>query len=259
MSGPAVLLIEGYLLSSVLLVFFAGVLVGGINSLAAGASAISFPILVALGVPPVSASITNSLGVSTANSFALIPHREKLRKFWGEYKFLALLSSAGALIGVTLLLVFPEKSFMKVVPFLLLFATLSLLIPNTQKNISPLSESRIARTERILIFISGIYCGYFGPGQGTMIVAILIRKRDPKTVNIAKNLIISLTSVLTSLIYIFSGDVRWGYCLALIFGSSLGGFLGGKAHNKVSTQFLKQLVIGVGFLSSLWLFKRYYL
>ena len=237
-----------------LLVLFVGVLVGGINSLAAGASAISFPVLVSLGVPPVTASITNSLGVSISNSFALIPQREKLGEYWAEYKFLALFSAIGAVIGATLLLSFPEKSFMKVVPFLLLFATLSMLIP-----IHPSDESRTANTEGAIIFGSGIYCGYFGPGQGTMVVATLIRKRDPKTVNIAKNLIVSVTGSVTTVIYIFSGQVNWVYCLALFIGSNFGGFFGGKAHNKVSAQFLKALVIIIGLLSSVWLFKKYYL
>lgn len=229
-----------------------GFLVGTINGLAGGASALSFPVLLAFGLSPVTAAITNSLGVSTSNFFALIAQRHVLKQYLREYKNLMIWSSVGAVIGALALLGFPEKAFTKVVPFLLLFATLSMLIP-----LRPSDERRSPNKESALIFGSGIYCGYFGPGQGTMVIATLIRKRDVQTVNIAKNLIVGATGIFTTSIYLFSGQVHWLYFWALFIGSNAGGYFAGKIAGRISVRLLKSLVVGVGLCASVWLFIRY--
>ncbi len=234
-----------------IIVLAVGFLVGTINGLAGGASAISFPVLLAFGLNPITAAITNSLGVSTANLFALISERRVLKQYAREYKNLIIWASVGAVIGATILLGFPEKVFAEIVPFLLLFATISMLIP-----LRPSDERRSPRKESAMIFGSGIYGGYFGPGQGTMVIATLIRKRDVRTVNIAKNLIIGTTSIFTTSIYLFSGHVHWLYFWALFIGSNIGGFFAGKIAGHVSVRFLKSLVVAVGLSASVWLFIR---
>jgi len=233
-----------------------GVLVGGINGMAGGASVISYPVLLATGISPVSAAISNSLGVTPANFFALISVRHHMRDYFREYRKLILISIAGSSAGAFLLLNVPPGVFEKMVPFLLLAASLSFLI-----KAKPDQGAHHALFEKLGIGASGLYCGYFGPGQGVLVIAVLARDfhRDPKKLNSAKNLIVGATSLVSNFIYIFSGKAVWPAVLALLIGSSIGGTYGGRYAAKLSPTLYRALILTVGFAASAWLFKKYYL
>ncbi len=236
-----------------ILVVATGFVVGTINGMAGGASLISFPVLLALGLNPVSATVTNALGVTSANLFAVRASDHSARKLIHEYRFHIALSALCASVGAILLLALPERIFENIVPFLLLGATLTILLPAKAR-----SGIKHKITEFMAIAASGFYCGYFGPGQGVMIIATLARdrKRDPKTVNAVKNVIVGITSIISNLIYVFSGRVHWLFVGALFLGSSFGGTLGGKWANKIPRIFYKSLVFSVGIIASIWLFVR---
>ena len=142
------------------------------------------------------------------------------------------------------------------VPFLLLFASLSFLI-----KAKPNRGARHDLVERIGIAASGLYCGYFGPGQGVMVIAVLARdiRRDPKTLNTAKNLIVGWTSLISNIIYIFSGRAVWPVVAALVVGASIGGTYGGRYAARMPATLYRALILTVGFSASLWLFWKYYL
>lgn len=239
-----------------LIIFAVGILVGGINGMAGGASVISYPVLLATGMSPVSAAITNALGVTPANFFALIAVRHQMRAYFIEYKKLIAISILGSTTGAILLLSVPPGIFEKMVPFLLLFASLSFLI-----KAKPDRGARHALVEKIGIAASGLYCGYFGPGQGVMVIAVLARdiRRDPKTLNVAKNLIVGWTSAISNIIYIFSGRAEWPFVLALLLGASIGGTFGGRWAAHMPATVYRALILSVGFGASAWLFKKYYL
>lgn len=237
-----------------IIVLAVGFIVGFINGVAGGASAISFPVLLAIGLNPVSAVVTNSIGVSASNFFALLSQRSVLKNFLNEYRWLMFWSAFGAIFGSITLLAFPEEAFSKLVPFLLLFATLSILAP-----LRPSDARRTHKKEAAMIFGSGIYCGYFGPGQGTMVIATLIRKRDAHTVNIAKNLIVGITGIFTAVIFLFSGQVNWWFAFLLFLGSNSGAYISGKMSNRFPVGFLKGIVVAVGLIASAWLFNKYLL
>jgi len=233
----------------------AGLLVGTINGMAGGASLISYPIMLALGLHPVNAAVTNALGISSANFFAIRSSPHSFKTLFKSYKTLILLSTGFAIAGALALLSMPPKTFEKVVPFLLLGATLTMFLPKKPKH-----AHRNRRAEQIGIAASGFYCGYFGPGQGVMVVATLARNRHesaPK-LNAAKNMIVGVTSLASNFIYILSGRVDWPLAIALFIGSSLGGTIGGKWATRMSPIFYKMLVVMVGFSSSIWLFIRYF-
>lgn len=238
-----------------LLIFAVGILVGGINGMAGGASVISYPVLLATGMSPVSAAITNALGVTPANFFALIAVRHQMRAFFRQYRSVILISITGSAIGAVALLTVPPGVFEKMVPFLLLFASLSFLI-----KAKPDRGARHGQVEKMGIFGSGLYCGYFGPGQGVMVIAVLARdiRRDPKSLNTAKNLIVGWTSLISNIIYIFSGQAHWPFVLALVLGSSIGGTLGGRWAARMPALVYRALILSVGFTASAWLFQKYY-
>lgn len=233
----------------------AGVIVGTINGMAGGASLISYPVMLALGLNPIDATITNALGVSSANFFAIRAGQHTALKLVKTYKRLIIISVICSLIGATLLLIFPPKIFEHIVPFLLLAATLTLLLPT-----KPRVGRRNEIAETLGIASSGLYCGYFGPGQGVMVITALARNpKDPATLNAAKNIIVGVTSAASNVLYILSGHAHWTLVLALFIGSSLGGTLGGKWATKMSPMFYRVLVMSVGFGASLWLFSKYFI
>ena len=238
-----------------ILIFSVGVLVGGINGMAGGASVISYPVLLATGMSPVNAAISNALGVTPANFFALISVRNQMRAYFNEYKNLIFISIIGSTTGAILLLNVPPGVFEKMVPFLLLFASLSFLI-----KAKPDRGQRHGLIEKIGIAASGLYCGYFGPGQGVMVIAVLARdsRRESKTLNTAKNLIVGWTSLISNIIYIFSGRADWPVVIALMVGSSIGGTIGGRWAARMPKEVYRALILTVGFGASIWLFAKYY-
>ncbi len=221
--------------------------------MAGGASLISFPILLALGLNPVTATVTNAVGITSANLFAVRASDQSAKKLIRAFKYHIILASIFACIGAMLLLALPSRVFEGVVPYLLLGATLSILIPAKARE-----GMRNTVAEFMATAASGFYCGYFGPGQGVMVIAILSRdkNRDPKTINAVKNVITGITSVISNIIYIFSGRVHWLFAAGLFIGSSFGGTLGGKWANKMPPIFYKSLVFAVGIIASVWLFVR---
>jgi len=232
-----------------------GVLVGGINGMAGGASVISYPLLLATGMSPVSAAMTNALGITPANFFALISVRDQMKEYFRKYRKLILISVIGSMSGAFLLITVPPGIFEKMVPFLLLAASFSFLIkPKAERG----EHHRL--WDEFGIAASGLYCGYFGPGQGVLVIAVLARdvRRDPKTLNTAKNFIVGWTSLVSNFIYIFSGKVVWGMALALLIGSSIGGTFGGRYASKMPPAVYRALILSVGFGASAWLFKKYY-
>ena len=232
-----------------------GLVVGVINGLAGGASVISYPVLVATGISPISATMTNALGIWSANLFALTAYRGKVRELLRTYKSAILISIAGAVTGAILLLTLPGKIFEKVVPFLLFFSTLSLLI-----KAKPRTKRRHTIIDLVLLYLIGVYCGYFGPGQGIMVIVVLARdsQRDAETMNYAKNVIVGIASTVANIFYVFSGQVHWFYVAALFLGSSVGGVLGGRSARRVPTLVYRRLIFIIGISASIWLFIRYY-
>ncbi|HEX7404947.1 MAG TPA: sulfite exporter TauE/SafE family protein [Candidatus Nanopelagicaceae bacterium] len=232
-----------------------GFLVGAINGMAGGASIISYPVMLALGLHPLDATVTNALGTSSANFFAIPRGQRAVKNLIRSYRTLIVISVVGSLIGTALLLSFPPQVFERIVPFLVLGATLTMLLP---------AKPKVGRRNEVIeiagIAASGLYCGYFGPGQGVMVVASLARnpKGNAEAMNAAKNIIVGVTSLAADFIYLFSGRAHWIPVLALFIGSSFGGTLGGKWATRMSPVFYKVLVMTVGFGASIWLFFRYF-
>ncbi len=232
----------------------AGIVVGIINGMAGGASIISYPVLLALGLHPLDATITNAIGTTSANFVAIRTSKYRIWDLIKTYKFLIALSVTGSLLGAVLLLSFPPHIFEHIVPFLLLGATLTMLLPTR-----PAKEKNSEVTEAVGIAASGLYCGYFGPGQGVMVIASLARNpKKPDLMNAAKNIIVAIPSTASNIVYLFSGRVHWMLAVALFLGSSIGGGLGGRWASKMSPNFYRGLVMAVGIGASTYLFKRYF-
>jgi uncharacterized membrane protein YfcA len=231
-----------------------GFLVGVFNGAAGGASVLSFPVLVATGLNPISATMTNALGVFPANIFALIGKWDRVKEIVREHRKVLFASCLGALFGALALTFVPEKRFKEAVPFLLLIASFSLLV-----KVKPALTAFEKRVEVGLMAAIGLYCGYFGPGQGVMVIAVLARDagRSVVALNMSKNVIVAIVSLVSNVIFIASGKIHWGIALTLFISSSIGGYIGGRIVGKISKNIYRVIIFAVGFSSSLWFFYVY--
>ncbi|MEI6649050.1 MAG: sulfite exporter TauE/SafE family protein [Actinomycetes bacterium] len=233
-----------------------GLLVGAFNALAGGAAVVSFPILVATGINPVSAAMTNSLGIYSANITALLSNKSDVKSLLRIHKKFVSLILIGTVVGAIGLSLLPEKNFEKLTPFLMLLATYSLTPKAREKFI------RIHRHfETVLMIAVGLYGGYFGPGVGVMVIAMLAKdvRTTPATINGAKNMVTSLTGLVSNSIFIASGKIVWSVAGALFVGASIGGYLGGHLVHRFRAETYRAFVFVIGISSSIWMFYKYVL
>lgn len=237
-----------------IIIAVAGLVAGLINGVVGGASLMTYPILVATGLSPVAAVVTNTLGMGGGNLFAIIPHMRSKRILLRRWFTPAAITATGGVAGAMLLKVSPERVFEVLVPALVLFATLTMLAPR------PVFEPHgpgHPHTNWRLGF-SGVYCGYFGSGMGVISMAVLARdgRLDMREVAIIKNLVIASANTAASLFFIFSGPVSWSRAALLFASSALGGFLSGRVIDRSRPEALRWLVIAIGLVSSVYLTVR---
>jgi len=242
-------------IAAYLLVGFVGLVVGTINGMAGGASVLAYTTLIAIGLNPVAAAVTNAWGVTPANLMAQKVSNEKFKDLYNNNWKLLWASIIGTVIGAIALLNMPLELLEKAVPVLLLVASLSVLIP-IKRNVGGLSE----RNEQLAIFGTGVYCGYFGPGQGVMVAATLARdsRRKPINLNTLKNFITGYTAIASNLIFLASGQIHWPLVLLLGVTSGAGGWLGGRAAGRMSPFIYRGLLLTVGLSASVWFFYKFW-
>lgn len=236
-------------------VLVVGLVVGAVNGVVGGGSVISYPVMLATGLSPVVATITNSVGVSSANIFALAASLRRSRVNLRSWIGTAIASAGGALIGIYLLLTLPARVFDYAIPVLLLFAALSVLIrvPAPRPSDAPRPRHVVP-----IIFGSGIYCGYFGPGQGVMVLATLTHdgRLGTHEINVIKNFILGLTGIVTTTTFIISGHVAWAQAALLFVGSGIGGLIGGHFASAFPPVVFRWVIFGIGLGSSIYLGAR---
>lgn len=237
-------------------IFIVGLSVGFLNGFAGGASVLSFPAMVAVGLNPVTAAMTNALGVWTANVGALFGKFGEIRGIIKAESQLIGYSMVGAVIGGLALALMPIEGFQILVPILIAVASLSLFI-KVQENLTPIKQ----KIEYFWLTAIGFYAGYFGPGQGVMTIAVLARdaKRTVADINVSKNVVVTMTCIGSNLIYIASGKVDWTYAIDLAISCAIGGFFGAKVVDKFSREAYRMGIFVIGMLCAVWFAKEYWL
>ncbi|WP_018349480.1 sulfite exporter TauE/SafE family protein [Longispora albida] len=228
----------------------AGLAAGVVNAIAGGGSLITFPALLAAGLPPVAANVTNSIAVcpgylaSVAGSWRDLPGRVA----WG----LVPAALAGTAAGCALLLLGPESTFEGVVPFLVLGASLALLVPK--------KESRTAHPAVTHALVAGIsvYGGYFGAALGVMMIAGLsFALAEPlRRISALKNVTSLVSGLTTAVVFGLFAPVDWLAVAVVAPAAIVGGFAGAKAARRIPARILRAAIVGFGVLVSGWLFLR---
>ena len=232
-------------LTTFLVILIAGVVTGVINGVIGGGSLVSYLALTTAGISPVLAASTNTLGVISGNPAALItPFREK-KILFQEWFPLALVTAVGSLMGGFLLVTLDERIFETLIPVLLVVAGTSVWI-------QPHRTRTSTKFMMPLLFGSGVYNGYFGPGQGILNLAILYRGTtlEPSTLVILKNYIITASNVVVSLLFILAGKVVWLVIPLLWISVGFGGWLSSKVSRRLNEKILRISLTLLAFISS---------
>jgi uncharacterized membrane protein YfcA len=232
-----------------LLLFLAAIGAGFVNALAGGGSIFTFPVLVAVGVPPVTANVTNTIALCPGYFGGVVAQKSDLAR--QERRLLALLPVAalGGVAGAWLLTRTSDAAFRDLIPFLVIGACLLLAV---QDRLRALLQRRFARIGLAWaippVFLAAIYGGYFGVALSVMFLAMLGLALDDSLtrLNALKQAMSLACNVAAALYFAIGATVVWSAAGAMAVGALLGGWAGGKAASTVSPALLRLLVIAIG-------------
>ncbi|PJN12186.1 hypothetical protein CG723_12520 [Streptomyces sp. CB01635] len=234
----------------------AGVGAGAINTAVGSGTLITFPVLLATGLPPVTATVSNALGLIPGSISGAVGYRTELA---GQRRRILKLGGGavlGGFAGATLLLTLPATAFETIVPLLVGLAVVLVafrpLISGRVRRRRERSGARPRGDVGPLLFTSltlaSVYGGYFSAAQGILYVALMGMLLDEplQRLNAVKNVLVALVNAVAALFFLFVADFDWTAVLLIAAGSALGGQLGAKAGRRLSPGVLRALVVTVG-------------
>ncbi|MFF4155313.1 sulfite exporter TauE/SafE family protein [Streptomyces sp. NPDC001678] len=239
-----------------LAVLAAGVGAGTINAIVGSGTLFTFPVLLATGLPPVTANVSNTLGLVTGNISGAVGYRRELRGQRGRVIRFGITALIGGLTGAVLLLALPSKAFDAIVPALIALALLLVVLqPRLARALARRRERNgtEAPTDGGPALLAGLllasaYGGYFGAAQGVMYLSLmgLLLHDDLQRVNALKNTIGVVVNGVAALFFVFVADVDWTAVLLIAVGSTIGGLIGAKVGRRLSPTVLRGVIVAVG-------------
>jgi uncharacterized protein len=234
------------------LVFVAGVAAGTINTVVGSGTLITFPVLLSLGLSPLTANVSNTLGLVPGSFMGAYGYRHRLK---GQGRLVVRLASAslvGAVIGAVLLLVLPAGAFNAIVPALI---ALSLVLVVA----GPAINRRLAHRERTpdrgpsptlwsATLGAGAYGGYFGAAQGVLLMGLLsaLLGGDAQRNNAVKNVLAGTANLVAAVVFVIVSEPDWSVVALIAAGSTLGGVLGARVGQWLSPAVLRGVIVAVG-------------
>jgi len=252
-------------LGTALLLFSVALLAGAMNAVAGGGSFIAFPTLLFTGVPPVPANATNTVALWTGLAFSGGAFRRHLNAKRQILVSLVGVSLLGGTLGAILLLRTPAHTFMRVLPWLMLAATLLFMFGPKLARLRVASVSEETTTGAILVaacfqLLVGIYGGYFGGGIGIVILAMLaaLGMADIHQMNALKSVLSTSINGVAVIIFVASRAVYWRQALIMILGAALGGYFGAHYSLRLAQNWIRGFVILIGSAMTTYFFVRSY-
>jgi uncharacterized protein len=248
-----------------LVIILAGVVAGIINAIAGGGTLVSFPTLIWLGRDPIVANATNTVAIWPASLAAAYGFRRELSTVRRWLLLLIVPSLLGGALGSWLLLRTPVSTFERIVPFLILAATLLLAVQEMiTARLGTLARAHENPTAGWVIFvfvfqfIVGTYGGYFGAGMGILMLAALglIGLTDLHQMNGLKNILAICINGVAAVYFIFAGAVMWRDALIMAVGSIAGGLLGARMARRLGRKFVRAAVVVIGIVMTVALFLK---
>lgn len=237
-----------------LLVGLAALAGGAVNAIAGGGTLITFPMLTAVGVPAVSANVTNTVALSPGYLGGTYAQRSDLEGQRERLRLLVPVAVVGGLAGGALLLATGEDLFRDLVPYLILGASALLLL---QERVRACVVRRLAERERadphdawiaIPAFAASVYGGYFGAGLGVILLAVLgLVLEDTLTrINALKQSLSFCVNVTAAIFFLFSGEVVWSAALVMAAAALVGGSIGGRLAGRMRAGRFRLIVVAIG-------------
>ncbi len=244
--------------------FGAAFIAGAINSVAGGGTLISFPILVALGLPPIFANATNTVGIWPGAVGSLLGFREELRRIPKLMRWLLIPAGVGSLGGAILLKITPPGVFDHLVPWLILFSVVLFIIqaPIQKKLRSAEAAQKGGRSWLTLAMIAqvcvAIYGGYFGAGMSIMMLSILalIGMTDILEMSAMTSLLSLAINGVAGIFFACAGLVYWPFALAMALGAVVGGYGAAGVARRIGKVAIRRFVIFMGITIAAVMFIR---
>jgi uncharacterized membrane protein YfcA len=249
-------------LFSSIIVFIAGLWAGTINAVVGSGTLVTFPVLIALGVAPVVASMSNAMGLVAGTAAGAFGYRRELAGRGRQVLRLLPASVLGGISGAWLLLHLPEKVFHYVAPVLLVLALLMVVF---QPRLQDWVRNREANPEHavrdkrhgvllvVLVYLAGVYGGYFVAAQGILLVGILgvFLTGTIQNANAMKNILVLGVNMVAAISYLlFAFDrINWLVVLLIAVSSTIGGILGSKVGRKLSPRVLRAVIFSLGIVA----------
>lgn len=258
-----------------LAVFAAGMGAGLINTVVGSGTLITFPVLLALGFPPVVANVSNTVGLAPGSVSGALSMRPELTGQRNRLMRLGSGSLIGGIAGALLLLRLPSAAFDAIVPILIGLGCLLVIIqPALARRVAERRERLGVDDDRahhsvglwLAVMVTGVYGGYFGAAQGVLLIAILgIGLSDPlPRINAAKNVLAGIVNGVAGLAFVIlpltpwaqpGAEVNWWIALTIAAGSVLGAQVGGRVGRKLPALVYRMFIVAVGVTSIIFLLR----
>ncbi|HEU0214616.1 MAG TPA: sulfite exporter TauE/SafE family protein [Jiangellaceae bacterium] len=236
-----------------LLVVAAGLGAGAINTVVGSGTLVTFPTLVAVGLPPVVANVSNTVGLVPGSVSGAWAYRRELGGQASRLLRLGAATVSGAVAGAILLLVLPAAAFAAIVPVLILVACVLVVV-------QPWLVRWLGERPRgdhggpllwLMIFVTGAYGGYFGAGQGVLLIAVLGLglSETIQRANAAKNVLAGLANLVAGAIFAVVADVDWAAAGLVAIGAAAGGIVGGGVARRLPPAALRAVVVVIGLVA----------
>jgi len=233
------------------ILFLAAIAAGGFNALAGGGSIFTFPVLIAVGLPPITANVTNTIALCPGYVGGVFAQRRDLAGQGRRMTLLLPVAAAGGVVGAWLLTQTDEGTFEALIPGLVLGACLLLAVQDPVRRMLSGGAARIPIAWAIPpVLLAAVYGGYFGAGLSIMYLAMIGLAIDDSLarLNGLKQAMGLITNVTAALYFAGMADVHWPAAGVMALGALLGGAAGGKLASVVRPGVLRAIVIAIGVL-----------
>lgn len=237
-------------------VCLAGVAAGTINTIVGSGTLITFPVLLAIGLPPVTANVSNALGLVPGSISGAIGYRRELAGQRRRVLRLGVVALVGGLSGALLLVALPSRAFDLIIPVLIGIALLLVVLqPRLARAVRRRNERKGTATHRdggpVLaggMLLASAYGGYFGAAQGVIYLSLmgLLLGENLQRVNAVKNVLGAVVNGVAALFFLFVADFHWAVVVLLAVGSAVGGQLGARIGRRLSDTVLRGVIVLVG-------------
>jgi uncharacterized membrane protein YfcA len=239
-------------LGEIVAIACAGLAAGAINTLVGSGTLITFPVLLAFGYAPVTANVSNTIGLVLGNVSGAVGYRRELVGQRARAVRLGAMSLLGGITGAVLLLVLPASAFKAIVP---VFIAIALALTVLQPRLALWLVKRDIDLDRsgavlvpLAVYVTGVYGGYFGAAQGILLLGILgvALAQDLHRTNALKNVLVGLVNGVAAVYFAFAAHVDWGPAAIIACTSILGAQLGARYGRRLPADALRAVIVVVG-------------